>query len=57
MKNPSEEMVTAWLQECMGYFTMNNIKVPKVGVRKLKQYRLDAARGYMNIFETFHERD
>jgi hypothetical protein len=31
MKNPSEEIVTAWLQECMGYFTMNNIKVPKKG--------------------------
>lgn len=29
MKNPSEEIVTAWLQECKGYFTMNNIKVPK----------------------------
>jgi hypothetical protein len=31
MKNPSEELVTAWLQECMGYFTMNNVKVPKPG--------------------------
>lgn len=31
MKNPSEEIVTAWLQECRGYFTMNNIKVPKKG--------------------------
>ncbi|MCX6141835.1 MAG: hypothetical protein NTZ35_01310 [Ignavibacteriales bacterium] len=31
MKNPSEEIVTAWLQECKGYFTMNNIKVPKKG--------------------------
>jgi hypothetical protein len=29
MKNPAEEIVTAWLQECMEYFTMNNIKVPK----------------------------
>lgn len=29
MKNPSEEIVTAWLQECNGFFTMNNIKVPK----------------------------
>ncbi len=29
MKNPAEEIVTAWLQECQGYFTMNNIKVPK----------------------------
>jgi hypothetical protein len=29
MKNPAEEIVTAWLQECRGYFTMNNIKVPK----------------------------
>lgn len=29
MKNPSEEIVTAWLQECRGFFTMNNIKVPK----------------------------
>ena len=29
MKNPAEEIVTAWLQECKGYFTMNNIKVPK----------------------------
>ncbi len=29
MKNPSEELVIAWLQECKGYFTMNNIKVPK----------------------------
>ena len=28
-KNPAEEIVTAWLQECKGYFTMNNIKVPK----------------------------
>jgi len=24
-------------------------------MRKLKQYRLDAARGYMNLFEAFHE--
>jgi hypothetical protein len=31
MKNPSEEIVTAWLQECKGFFTMNNIKVPKQG--------------------------
>lgn len=31
MKIPSEEIVTAWLQECKGYFTMNNIKVPKKG--------------------------
>ena len=29
MKNPAEEIVTAWLQECKGFFTMNNIKVPK----------------------------
>ena len=29
MKNPAEELVTAWLQECGGYFTRNNIKVPK----------------------------
>jgi hypothetical protein len=29
MKNPAEEMVTAWLQECKHLFTMNNIKVPK----------------------------
>ncbi len=29
MKNPSEEIVTAWLQECKGFFTMNNIKVPR----------------------------
>lgn len=161
MKNPSEEIVTAWLQECKGFFTMNNIKVPRAGggmgaevdilgvrgskkiwvevsvstnprcnyrkevrfiktlddyssdfvrddkqkkvteylgekyekwlvfgklpltkgeiekfptemrkreikvvyfgdifsdMRKLKQYRLDAARGYMNLFETFHDR-
>jgi hypothetical protein len=31
MKNPSEEMVTAWLQECEGFFTMNNVKVPRKG--------------------------
>lgn len=29
MKNPAEEIVTAWLQECRCFFTMNNIKVPK----------------------------
>jgi len=29
MKNPSEELVIAWLQECKGYFTINNVKVPK----------------------------
>lgn len=29
MKNPAEELVTAWLQECKGYFTRNNIKVPR----------------------------
>lgn len=29
MKNPAEEIVTAWLQECKDFFTMNNIKVPK----------------------------
>src|SRR5664280_620282 len=29
MKNPAEEVVTAWLQECKHLFTMNNIKVPK----------------------------
>ena len=29
MKNPSEELVSAWLQECKGYFVMNNIKVPR----------------------------
>lgn len=29
MKNPSEELTTAWLQECKGFFTMSNIKVPK----------------------------
>ena len=26
-------------------------------MRQLRQYRLDAARGYMNLFETFHDRD
>jgi len=31
LKNPSEELVTAWLQECKGYFTMNNIRVPRKG--------------------------
>jgi len=31
MKNPSEELVTAWLQECRGYFTINNIKIPRKG--------------------------
>ncbi len=31
MKNPAEEIVTAWLQECKRLFTMNNIKVPKIG--------------------------
>jgi Holliday junction resolvase-like predicted endonuclease len=31
MKNPSEEIVTAWLQECKQYFTMNNIKVHRKG--------------------------
>ena len=31
MKNPSEELVTAWLQECRGYFTINNVKVPRKG--------------------------
>jgi hypothetical protein len=31
MKNPAEEMVTAWLQECKGLFTMNNVKVPRKG--------------------------
>ena len=30
MKNPAEELVTAWLQE-RGYFTMNNKKVPRKG--------------------------
>ncbi len=29
MKNPSEELVSAWLQECQGFFTMNNLKIPK----------------------------
>lgn len=29
MKNPAEEIVTAWLQECKGYFTMNNVNVPR----------------------------
>lgn len=29
MKNPAEELVTAWVQECKHYFTMNNIIVPK----------------------------
>jgi len=24
-------------------------------MRKLKQYRLDSARGYMNLFESFHD--
>ncbi len=24
-------------------------------MRKLRQYRLDAARGYMNLFEVFHK--
>ena len=24
-------------------------------MRNLKQYRLDSARGYMNLFEAFHE--
>lgn len=31
MKNPAEEIVTAWLRECMGFFTMNNVKVPRKG--------------------------
>ena len=31
MKNPAEELVTAWLQECKGYFTINNVKVPRKG--------------------------
>jgi hypothetical protein len=29
MKNPAEEIAIAWLQECKGYFTMNNIKIHK----------------------------
>jgi hypothetical protein len=29
MVNPSEELTNAWLQECMHYFTMSNIKAPK----------------------------
>ena len=31
MANPAEEIVIAWLQECKGLFTMNNVKVPKAG--------------------------
>ena len=31
MKNPSEELVIAWLQECKSYFIMNNVKVHKKG--------------------------
>jgi Holliday junction resolvase-like predicted endonuclease len=31
MKNPSEELVVAWLQESKGYFIMNNVKVHRRG--------------------------
>ena len=31
MKNPSEELVVAWLQECKSYFIMSNVKVHKKG--------------------------
>ncbi len=31
--NPAEELTTAWLQEVKGFFTMNNVKVPREGGR------------------------
>ncbi len=50
MKNPAEEIVTAWLQECRGYFTMNNIKVPKKGGGMGAEIDILATNRKMNIW-------
>ncbi len=50
MKNPAEEIVTAWLQECQGFFTMNNIKVPKKGGGMGAEIDVIATKKRMNIW-------
>ena len=50
MKNPSEEIVTAWLQECKGFFTMNNVKVPKQGGGMGAEIDILATDGNTNIW-------
>jgi hypothetical protein len=55
MKNPSEEIVTAWLQECRGYFTMNNIKVPKKGGCRGPTYSPGGARRIPHLLRWLSE--
>ncbi len=50
MKNPAEEIVTAWLQECQGFFTMNNIKVPRKGGGMGAEIDILATRGRRKIW-------
>ena len=50
MKNPAEEIVTAWLQECKGFFTMNNIKVPKEKGGMGSEIDILATNGKKNIW-------
>ncbi len=50
MKNPAEEMVTAWLQESKGFFTMNNIKVPKRQGGMGAEIDILATRGSRNVW-------
>jgi hypothetical protein len=50
MKNPAEEIVTAWLQECMHFFTMNNVKVPRKGGGMGAEIDILATDGNTNIW-------
>jgi len=50
MKNPAEEMVAAWLQECKSLFTMNNIKVAKKGGGMGAEIDILATNGKKNIW-------
>ncbi len=50
MKKPAEEIVTAWLQECHGFFTMNNIKVPKKGGAMGAEIDIIATKKRKNIW-------
>jgi hypothetical protein len=50
MKNPAEEIVTAWLQERKGFFTMNNVKVPRQGGGMGAEIDILATDGHTNIW-------
>jgi hypothetical protein len=50
MKNPAEEIATAWLQECEGFFTMNNVKVRREGGGMGAEIDILATKNGQNIW-------